>query len=179
MLKSVVVSERKPMKRKKAIAPWSPFEQATTLTRGNQTIPVPKGELIFLNSRYQVNIRLMPPVEPFGRILWLSIKRRDKRSLHDWRDIQRIKNELVGAEFEAVEIYPAESRLHDTANQYHLWVFADGYKLPIGFADRQVSEVMSHGSVQRPFEDKPNDLMGEEEIEKLSIYVKLVGQNKE
>lgn len=166
------------MKRKKSIPAWTPFEQATTLTRGDVTIPVPKGEMIFINSRYQVNIRILPPIEPFGRVLWFSIKRRDKRALHDWRDIQRIKNELAGPEFEAVEIYPAESRLQDTANQYHLWVFADGYQIPIGFADRQVSEAMSHGSVQRPFEDKPSDLMSKEQMDGLSIYVKLVGQDK-
>jgi len=166
------------MKRKKSIPAWTPFKQATTLSCGDVTIPMPEGEMIFINSRYQVNIRMVPPVEPFGRILWLSIKRRDKRSMHDWRDIQRIKNELIGPEFEAVEIYPAESRLHDTANQYHLWVFADGYHIPIGFAERQVSEVMSHGSVQRPFEDKPADLMPKEEMDGLGIYVKLVGQDK-
>jgi len=29
---------------------------------------------------------------------------------------------IVGEEHEAFEVYPAESRLVDTANQYHLWV---------------------------------------------------------
>ncbi len=167
------------MKRKKTTLPWTPFEQATNFSLRDQRIPVLQQELVFINSRYQVHIRITPAVDPFGRILWLSIKRRDKRSLHDWRDIQRIKNELVGPEFEAVEIYPAESRLHDTANQYHLWVFADGYKLPIGFADRYVSEVMSHGSVQRPFEDKPKDLLTKEQFENLDIYVKFVGKDKD
>jgi hypothetical protein len=37
--------------------------------------------------------------------------------VHDWRDLQRIKNQLVGPECEAVELYPAESRKVDTANQ--------------------------------------------------------------
>lgn len=165
------------MKRKKPTLPWTPFEQATTLTRGGVTIPIPKGELIFINSRYQVNIRCLNPVEPFGRILWLSIKRRDKRPIHDWRDLQRIKNELVGPEYEAIEIYPAESRLHDTANQFHLWLFFDGYKIPIGFADRFVTEHTDGGSIQRPFEDKPKDLLTADDLKKLNIYVKLVGQD--
>lgn len=163
------------MKRKKKLPSWTPFERATTQSRNGVVVPIPEGEFIFINSRYQVNARWLRPVAPFGHIAWLSIKRRDKRSLHDWRDLQRIKNELIGPEYEAIEIYPAESRLHDTANQYHLWVFADKYRLPIGFAGRQVTEVSSDGSAQRPFDEKPKDLMTKEELEKLDIYVKFVG----
>ena len=48
-------------------------------------------------------------------------KKKDKKAIHDWRHFQQIKNELVGSEVEALEIYPAESRLHDAVNQYHLF----------------------------------------------------------
>jgi hypothetical protein len=51
----------------------------------------------------------------------LSIKRFDRGPVRDWRHLQQIKNEVVGPEAEAFEIFPAESRLVDTANQYHLW----------------------------------------------------------
>jgi hypothetical protein len=44
--------------------------------------------------------------------------RLDGQAIHDWRELQRIKNEIVGDEIEAVELYPAESRLLDTANWY-------------------------------------------------------------
>lgn len=166
------------VKRKKTILAWTPFERATTLMRNGATIPAPDDEFIFINSRYQVNIRGLKVKEPFGRVLWLSIKRRNKDAIHDWRDLQRIKNELIGPEFEAIEIYPAESRLHDTANQYHLWVFADGYQMPIGFADRVVAEETIGGAVQRPFEDKPADSLSRDELKKLNIFVKLVGQEE-
>lgn len=163
------------MPRKKIkIVKWTAFEIATTLYRQDRKVSIPEGELVFLNSRYQVSVRMYNPIEIFGRIIWLSIKRIDKRPIHDWRDLQRIKNELIGEEYEAVEIYPAESRLHDTANQYHLWVFADGYKLPIGFAERQVTETPGVGAAQRLFENKPRDLLTFEEMEKLSIFVKFV-----
>ena len=56
-----------------------------------------------------------------GTMTYLSIKRLDKKSIHDWRHMQQIKNELVGKDYEAVEIYPNEKRLVDTANQYHLY----------------------------------------------------------
>lgn len=86
----------------------------------------------------------------------LSIKRRDKQPCRDWRDFQRIKNELVGPEAEGVEIYPAESRLVDLAAQFHLWVFTTG-KLPFGFDEgRLVSDAdTGDGAVQRPFEAPP------------------------
>ena len=92
-----------------------------------------------------------------GPIIHLSIKRIDKEPIHDWRDLQEIKNQLVGKENEGVEVYPAESRRVDMANQYHLWVFADaGQTIPFGFTDGRM--VLDHdpkdnsGVKQRPFE---------------------------
>ena len=50
---------------------------------------------IYVNSRYQVAIF---PVEVKGwpEMVHLSIKTHEKDTSHDWRDYQRIKNELVG-----------------------------------------------------------------------------------
>lgn len=96
---------------------------------------------VYMNDRYQVNAQTLDT--PFGGfvgdVTWLSIKRRDKAPVHDWRDLQAIKNLIVGPEHEGFEIYPAESRLVDTANQYHLWVFLDPkVRLPVGFREREV-----------------------------------------
>jgi hypothetical protein len=113
-------------------------------------------ETIMMNNRYQVN--MIDVGEPFGpevgMVRWLSIKRRDKAPIHDWRDLQRIKSELVGAECEAVELYPAESRVVDTANQFHLWVIVDPtVRLPLGFVDGRVvtgpEEAAAVGARQR------------------------------
>lgn len=73
-----------------------------------------------------------------GQMTYISIKNRDKTSIHDWRHLQQIKNELVGVDCEAVEIYPNEDRLVDTANQYHLFVFPKDYKIPFGWNTRSV-----------------------------------------
>jgi hypothetical protein len=59
----------------------------------------------------------------------LSIKRHDKEAFHDWRVFQRIKNAILGEEWEGVEIYPAESRLVDTCNQYHLFCWSDTFPI--------------------------------------------------
>ena len=106
-----------------------------------------KGLDRFMNDKYQVTMR---PAQ--DGVIWLSIKRSDKEPIHDWRDIQEIKNQLVGPENEAIEIYPAESRRVDTANQYHLWVFADSeYRLPFGFhAGRLVTSDHGRHDKQRP-----------------------------
>lgn len=101
------------------------------------------------NSRYQV-VRREYPEGPFGPYVHLTIRSRDGSPVHDWRDFQRIKNELVGEEAEAVELYPAESRLVDTANHYHLWAFTQ-YRFPLGMAQRETSDG-GPGISQRPHE---------------------------
>lgn len=131
-------------------AQWTPFEKAS--------FPGFPDAIVFINSRYQVLLQFFDIEAPFGRCVHLSIKTRDRAPHHDWRDFQRIKNELIGEEFEAVELYPAESRLMDTSNQYHLWCFRD-FKFPFGYRNRQVCEETGMvGAVQRPFEKKPEDL---------------------
>lgn len=63
----------------------------------------------------------------------ITVQRRDAGHIRDWRDMQRIKNELLGPEREAVELYPAESRLVDTRNTYHLWAVPEGRGFSFGF----------------------------------------------
>jgi len=85
----------------------------------------------------------------------LSIRRQDRQAIHDWRDLQEIKNQIVGPENEGVELYPKESRRADSANQYHLWVLKSTGCFQFGFTDRLVRDGLDErrdGSVQRPFE---------------------------
>lgn len=110
------------------------------------------GQRVMMSSTYQVNIEEVP-VNGWGvTMTWLSIKRRDKAAFHDWRELQGIKNAICGPEREAVELYPAESRLVDTANQYHLWVLPADMGFPFGYWFREVTGESKHGAVQRPME---------------------------
>ena len=110
-------------------------------------------DLIYVNDVYQVAVSFEDGHPNFGSVICLSIKRRDREPIHDWRDLQRIKNELTDPEYEAIEIYPAESRLVDAANQYWLWVFADReFRIPLGFWSRCVDDKPLGKSVNRPFE---------------------------
>lgn len=111
---------------------------------------------VWVNDQYQVNIDKRAPHGFAGVAVWhLSIKRRDKAPVHDWRDLQAIKNALCGPQAEAVELYPAESRLVDSANQYHLWVFMPKSpqdpmpRVPLGWTDRLVVDEPLGGAVQR------------------------------
>ena len=46
-------------------------------------------------------------------MVWLSIKEK-QRALKDWRDFMEIKNQLVGEEHEAVELYPLRMEKNNT-----------------------------------------------------------------
>lgn len=103
----------------------------------------------WVNDLYQVEVRRHE-----GKLVQLNIRRRDGGPiLRDWRHFQQIKNELVGEECEAIELYPAESRKVDTSNKFHLWAIADPtFRFPIGFKTRDVQYEDSKvpGMRQRP-----------------------------
>jgi hypothetical protein len=89
--------------------------------------------ILYANSKYHVHLRFLEGAGNLDGWIHLSIRHNDRRAVRDWRQFQRIKNELVGEEREAMEIYPAESRLVDEANSYHLWVMPAGQQVPVGF----------------------------------------------
>jgi hypothetical protein len=103
---------------------------------------------------YHVSIDFLPgDTDGWPAMQWLSIKRADREPIRDWRILQAIKNGIVGEEVEAVELYPAESRLVDTANQYHLFALTSpAIRFPFGYRDRLVTETPMGKSKQRPFE---------------------------
>jgi hypothetical protein len=92
-----------------------------------------KSATLWKNDRYTVIVNPVFDEDGLDGLVWLSIRRNDRKAIRDWRDFQNIKNDLVGPEREALEIFPAESRLLDTANQYHMWVLPTGETVPFGF----------------------------------------------
>lgn len=157
---------------------WTPFRMA--LIPENQKhmyAKLPIGGGIMMNSRYIVH--MYEHFTPLGMVIQLSIARNDKKTIKDWRDMQRIKNELVGPDREAVELYPSESRLVDTSNQYHLWVLPKGMIFPFGFENRLVTEEGTLGSKQRPFETKPEDLADQERMKsEMDEHIKRVAEER-
>jgi hypothetical protein len=107
--------------------------------------------IIWVNGYYLVNISDVDTPEGIPDMLHLSIKNTKKSAVRDWRDFQQIKTDLVGPECEAAELFPAESRLIDGANQYHLWAIKEpGRKFPFGWnAGRSVTNEALPGTKQR------------------------------
>lgn len=88
--------------------------------------PAPEGCFaVWKNNLYIV----LAMFEPNG-ITRLQIRPNDGQPTRSWQHLQRIKNELMGPERVAVEVFPAVSELVDDANIYHLWVLPEGARLP-------------------------------------------------
>jgi hypothetical protein len=88
---------------------------------------------IYANNLYTCLMRNNIPLAT-----WLSIKRNDIAPIHNWQHLQQIKNDICGEEIEAIELYPAMSRIVDCENQYHLWVLPAGKIVDVGFNNRLV-----------------------------------------
>ena len=89
---------------------------------------------------------------------YLSIKRNDKEVIWDWRELQEIKNLICGEDNEGMQLFPAEERVVDTANQYHLFVIKEaGLFFPIGFAVRNVTDAPVANTKQRTLEGHDDD----------------------
>lgn len=129
-----------------------------------------RNSVVFLNNVYQVDVSKVKTAGDWPDMVHLSIKRRDRARVgkEAYRDFMRIKDEMLGPEFEGVEVYPARSREVDASNQYHLWCFMDSkLRFPFGYpADDSEgrSEHSIGGSVQHPFDKSytipPADFVG-------------------
>lgn len=126
--------------------PWEPLwrsylpeeevERARKITEAAGQKYEPPDE-VWVNDEYQCFVKYLE-ARGKGGLLSLSIKRNDKKPAHDWRELQAIKNEVAGWEREAIEIYPAEARLVDEADQTWLWVMPAGIAIELGFMQRVV-----------------------------------------
>lgn len=178
MTQAEAVPERLPL------PPWTPFEKATPYISPERKealiadilkvceehgTPVPREQAeamadekqdaeMYQNSRYTVLLFRNEPARDGGpQMIHLSIRRNDRKrpGPERWRDFQRLKNELVGESHEGAELYPAETRVADCADQYHIYVLSDPtFEFPFGFRDGMKAGPSVDGpAVQTPFED--------------------------
>ena len=117
---------------------WTPF-QSVLPYRNGKPMELKEHETYWQNSFYTVNKMLLEAKEDGA--IHLSIRKNDRKAARDWRHFQRIKNELAGPEREAIEVFPPESQLVDTANQYHMFVYPEGLHSPFTWEQgRHVSD---------------------------------------
>lgn len=79
------------------------------------------------NSLYVALVR--PLAVEWGEVHHLAIRTASNLE-PPWRDKQRIKNELFGADYTALEVMPPEDELVDEADMYHMWVLPLAMRLP-------------------------------------------------
>lgn len=165
------------------LPPWTPFERATpymhpvkreAMIRETMELSAKHGRPVtretvedmmdnklnqemYRNSRYTVIVLRDEPQDPdTPRMIHLSIRRNDRARPREerYRDFQRIKTELVGPDYEGVELYPREDRVADCADQYHLFVLADSeMQFGFGFTTGMRAGPTGGPAAQSPFED--------------------------
>ena len=147
---------------------WKKLISSTPM-KGGKKFTLPENCTQWMNDKYVVTRTEMSSVdEDKSPMIHLSIRRDDRGTEFPWRDLQRIKNQLAGEEYEAVEIFPAESRKIDTANQRHLWCFP--FHLGFGFAggrmvtNSDVSEKVEPGCKQSDNDEIDGPLNSESEM---------------
>ena len=170
-------SKERAQRRRRMNASWKKFERVTHTQTDSLNAAFVDDSLasgdqeVWINNRYQVHKETVPETEhgfTDATIVWLSIKPLDDSARHDWREFQWIKNQLCGKEWEALEIYPAESRLVDTVNQFHLWCLKPPARIPLGWWARKVAEenTTEFGSQRKWSDFRPKDLVSEEEMQR-------------
>jgi hypothetical protein len=155
---------RKPGRPARATArEWQPLEPDVAVMRSPEQEAAVRAECerrgvdydatitqeMWSNDRYVCHVRRFDS----GAVAHISYRRQDRKPARDWRDAQRIKNELAGEHTWAMEVYPDEDHLVDGANQYHLWCLPPGVVPPFGFHQgREVGtaeQAAAIGAVQR------------------------------
>lgn len=107
---------------------WSVKDWQSVVFHKTMESPNDNGMMdVWVNDTYQIFKRITN-----SGWIYLSIKRNDLQPIRNWQHMQQIKNDICGNEAEGCELYPAMSRLADSANQYHMWVLPNHEQFPFG-----------------------------------------------
>ena len=83
------------------------------------------------NNRYVLQMSIVDCTQAIGfDVLHIWVRAHDQQMPRSWSDLQGIKNFVAGHESVAVEVFPSESEVVDSANMAHLWCYPRGYVLP-------------------------------------------------
>lgn len=107
-------------KKQLRTAIFDEFEDQTEIAREKfSQCRIGKYSGFFVNSIYSVQ-----KYEKNGVYL-LGIRRHDESVNVSWRDKQKIKNAILGKNGVAIEFFPPEEELTDSANMFWLWYGED------------------------------------------------------
>lgn len=115
---------------------WGEWDRIVPTEQQKAEHPISENvSVCYSNNRYGVQVYECF-IEKLGlageTITQVTIGRHGDLESITWDELQRIKNELIGEDRVAIEIYPPVRQLVNQANLRHLWVFHQGYTLPFG-----------------------------------------------
>lgn len=105
---------------------WTDFEKVYPMKEDGTPVEVEEGEQYWRNSFYLVLVKCIVPSEGLDGPVRLDIKHNLNKPIREWKHLQRIKNELVGEEREALEVFPPESMVTHMSNMHNLFVVPVG-----------------------------------------------------
>ena len=111
---------------------WGPWESVAERRRGTGGW-LDEVHAVWKNHVFAVLIRTVPTA--WGDVQHAAIRNVSETDI-PWAAMQRIKDELFGADRLAVEVFPPRDELVDEANMYHLWILPEGMELPFTLVGR-------------------------------------------
>jgi len=112
----------------RTVSLWDAFREVHPVGGDGELLPREDGETYWRNAFYLVMRKELEPERGLDGAVRLSMRREDGKAIREWKHIQRVKNEIVGPEREAVEIFPPQSMVTDMSHEHHLFV------VPVGVA---------------------------------------------
>ncbi len=105
--------------------PWNEFKDVSYEARSKHIAaggnPCFRPHAVWQNNKYIVQVFFNSPRK--NRLYTkVMVRRSDGKPICSWTDLFRIKNEIFGAEVEAVQFLPRKSELVDDANLYWFWI---------------------------------------------------------
>lgn len=119
---------------------WEPLWPGKPIKNEYKHVGGPDFADTWCNDKCQVFVYDYPEVEGWPPIIEMSLKLNSREPWRDWRDFYRIKSELCGTMCWAIEVYPSQDALVDSANQYHMFVFPPGMQFPIRLAQAAITD---------------------------------------
>lgn len=72
------------------------------------------------------DVACLEKATPIGLVPVITVRKRSGRGDVSWDRLQQIKDDVVGGDAVAIEMYPAASDVVNEANLRHLWVVPAG-----------------------------------------------------
>ena len=113
---------------------WTEFEKVYPHKADGTPVELEEGEQYWRNSFYTVMVKYLDLAEGESGGIRLDIRHNQNKPIREWKHLQRIKNELIGEEREAMEIFPPQSMVTDMSNMHHL------FAAPVGVSSVYVYE---------------------------------------